>query len=63
MRYYEKFMMMVPMACNSRIDRACRFLEDMGHSFLIEFGLDNAISIADSDYEGWDAEVSPEGAD
>ena len=67
---YDSIMTWVPMESNSAIDRACRFLERMGHRFCIDFGLDNAIDIAnckyegwDSDYDSWSANVCPQGAD
>ncbi len=59
---YDSTMMHIDIAHNSKSDQACRFLQAMGHRFLIDFGVMNSEQIADCEYPHWDS-TGPEGAD
>ena len=37
------------LAMNSKIDRACRALDSAGFRFLVDFGVDNAVDIAEAE--------------
>lgn len=60
---YGPIMTHLALPMNSEIDRAARYLEQRGFRFCIDFGTDNAVSIAECIDEFWNATRGPEGAD
>ena len=62
-RSYERSMMGLAIPSNAEIDIAARALEDRGYRFLIDFGTDNAVWMADDYAPSWNYNGEREGAD
>lgn len=51
---YDRMMRSINIPHTSRSDKACRALTSAGFKFLVDFGVDNAIYIANEHLEGWE---------